>query len=92
MDFFTSDLHLGLKNIIIFCNRPFKNVHDMNRSLVKNWNSVVTNNDTVYVLGDVFVCNPSTAEKYIKKLMDRKTNVYLNAQKAVELGIADIVF
>lgn len=31
-------------------------------------------------------------EKYIKKLMDRKTNVYLDAQKAVELGIADIVF
>jgi ATP-dependent Clp protease protease subunit len=31
-------------------------------------------------------------EKHIKKLMDRKTNVYLDAEKAVELGIADIVF
>jgi ATP-dependent Clp endopeptidase proteolytic subunit ClpP len=31
-------------------------------------------------------------EKYIKKLMDRKTNVYLDAEQAVELGIADIVF
>ena len=72
MDFFTSDLHWGHKNIIKFCNRPFKNVHDMNRSLVKNWNSVVTNNDTVYVIGDVFVCNPSTAAKYIKKLNGRK--------------------
>ena len=30
--------------------------------------------------------------RYIKKLMDKKTNVYLDAQKAVELGIADIVF
>ena len=31
-------------------------------------------------------------EKYIKRLMDKKTNVYLNAEKAVELGIADKVF
>ena len=31
-------------------------------------------------------------ERYIKKLMDRQTNVYLNAEKAIELGIADIIF
>jgi ATP-dependent Clp protease protease subunit len=31
-------------------------------------------------------------ERHIKKLMDRKTNVYIDAEKAVELGIADIVF
>jgi len=30
-------------------------------------------------------------QKYIKKLMDKKTNVYLNAQEAVDLGIADII-
>ena len=29
---------------------------------------------------------------YIKRLMNRKTNVYMDAQEAVELGIADIVF
>jgi len=31
-------------------------------------------------------------EKYIKKLMARKTNVYLDAEEAVKLGIADIIF
>jgi len=30
-------------------------------------------------------------EKYIKKLMDKKTNVYIDAQEAVNLGIADII-
>jgi len=30
-------------------------------------------------------------EKYIKKLMDKKTNVYIDAEEAVNLGIADIV-
>jgi len=29
--------------------------------------------------------------KYIKKLLQRKTNVYLSAKEAVELGIADII-
>ena len=30
-------------------------------------------------------------EKYIRKLMNKKTNVYFNAEEAVELGIADII-
>ena len=30
-------------------------------------------------------------EKYIKKLMDKKINIYLNAEEAVDLGIADII-
>ena len=31
------------------------------------------------------------SQKYIKKLIDKKVNVYLNAQEAVDLGIADII-
>ncbi|HAI41709.1 MAG TPA: hypothetical protein DCM40_28140 [Maribacter sp.] len=35
--------------------------------------------------------NSNMKPSYIKKLIQRKTNVYLNAQEAVELGIADII-
>jgi len=31
-------------------------------------------------------------ERYLKRLVQRKTNVYLAAEEAVELGIADIIF
>jgi len=31
-------------------------------------------------------------EKDIRKMINKKTNVYLDAEKAVELGIADIIF
>lgn len=57
--FFTSDLHLGHKNIVDYCDRPFRkidgqvDVEYMDRQLAANWDSVVKPGDTVYVLGDV---------------------------------------
>jgi ATP-dependent Clp protease protease subunit len=36
------------------------------------------------------LCEDSNmTKKYIKKLLDRKVNVYLDAKEAIELGIAD---
>ena len=46
------DLHLGHANAIRFDNRPFADVDEMNESLIRSWNSMVTKQDTVYVLGD----------------------------------------
>jgi len=40
---------------------------------------------------DALVKNSDMTKKYLKNLLDRKTNVYLTAQEAVELGIADEV-
>ena len=52
--YFTADLHFGHSAIIGFCGRPFKDVAEMDRALIHNWNSRVSNEDHVYIVGDVF--------------------------------------
>ena len=51
--FFTSDLHLGHRNIIEYCARPFKDVDHMNHEIIARWNMAVAPEDTVYILGDL---------------------------------------
>mgnify|MGYP003137531522 FL=1 len=40
---------------------------------------------------DAFVDNSNFTKRSLKKLMDRKVNVYLSAEEAIEHGIADIL-
>lgn len=51
---FTSDWHLGHRNIIKFCNRPFTDAHEMNEAIIENHNSLVHPGDHVYHHGDMF--------------------------------------
>ena len=52
-DWIISDLHLGHENIIKYCDRPFKDVEEMNRIIITRWNNLVANDDVVYFLGDM---------------------------------------
>lgn len=67
--YFTSDLHFGHRNVIRFCDRPWKDEKEMGLGLIDNWNSVVGDNDIVFVLGDTFWFNDShSIKKIISKL------------------------
>lgn len=53
-NFYIADTHFGHQDIIAFDNRPFFNTKDMEETIINNWNSVVSDDDDVYVLGDMF--------------------------------------
>lgn len=69
--FFTSDLHIGHRNILRFCNRDrtFEDVKTMDAGLISRWNSVVKEGDVVFNCGD-FLWFPGTHEhgRIFKKL------------------------
>jgi len=68
-NFWVADMHIGHKNILKYCRRPFANVHDMDEALIANWNAVVKPNDTVWNLGDVaFCCSMEYALSVMKRL------------------------
>lgn len=50
--FFIADTHFGHEAIICYENRPFKSVDEMTSKLIDNWNNTVSDEDTVFLLGD----------------------------------------
>ena len=72
--FFTSDTHFNHANIIKFCNRPFKDVEQMNDVMIANWNGVIGKDDTVFHLGDY---PPETRPRF--RLPFRSWSAVLNA-------------
>jgi len=67
--FMTSDLHFVHKQIIDYENRPFRNVDEMNETLVINWNSVVDSaTDKVFVLGDFCFGGIERTKEFLRRL------------------------
>lgn len=53
VNYYISDLHLFHQQCIVFDERPFADIDEMNAAILRNWNGRVTNADTVYILGDI---------------------------------------
>lgn len=71
MQFVTADTHfldehlLGIDN---FAPRPFLTVDQMDQMIIKNWNERVSENDTVYHLGDIAVYFAKPQAKAYEKI------------------------
>ena len=71
--YLTSDFHFGHENIIKFCNRPFKNRHQMDSAMIDNYNSIVADDDIVFILGDFSMSNNrEVISSYCNKLKGQK--------------------
>lgn len=70
--FYTSDLHLGHKNIIEYSGRPYADVEEMDQALADNWCSVVGADDTVIFLGDSHLGSWQRAAEILRSLPGKK--------------------
>jgi calcineurin-like phosphoesterase family protein len=78
---FTSDLHLGHKNVLHLCERPFQTVQEMDAILIKNWNDLISKDDEVYVLGDFAYRNQRSIKYYVDALNGTKHLILGNHDK-----------
>lgn len=66
--FFTADQHFAHANIIEFCKRPYKDVHQMDSALVENWNNTVPHDGIVFHLGDFCLNEAGVAAQFFEAL------------------------
>lgn len=88
--YFTSDTHFNHTNIISYCQRPFKNIDEMNERIIANWNEIVSEDDIIFHLGDF--CLGGAAEW--TRLLDRLNGkIYLimgnHDRKNIRQGFMD---
>ncbi len=69
---FTSDHHFGHKNIIAFCDRPFRSVAGMDEALIGRWNARIAPDDEVFYLGDFSFYNREATTAILARLNGHK--------------------
>jgi calcineurin-like phosphoesterase family protein len=79
---FTSDIHFGHKAILDFCPNRIKKygvtVNEMNKNIIADWNESVSQNDIVFVLGDVSFASVNQTAEYLSQLNGNIHLVYGN--------------
>lgn len=78
MQYYISDQHFFCNRIMkqhkapLYIERGFSNVAEMNRCMIKRWNSKVMRDDDVYILGDFSEGNAEETISVIKSLSGKK--------------------
>lgn len=95
--YFTSDLHFCHDRGFVYGPRGFKSVDEMNKAIVKNWNSVIKEDDDVYVLGDIMLNDNVKGMELLQSLKgrihivrgnhdtDERVRLYKEARNVVEV-------
>ena len=81
-----SDTHFHHKRIIEYADRPFANVLSMNKSIIENWNTIVSKDDKVFHLGDIGFGNTSDMYNIFRHLNGHKILIRGNHDKRFSDG------
>ena len=78
MIYVTSDTHFCHNKPFIYEDRGFKNIEEMNNTIIENWNKLVKPDDTVIHLGDVMLNDNEQGIKCLESLNGKITIIIGN--------------
>ena len=77
MIYVCSDWHFNHDRDFVWQERGFHSVSEMNEEIVKRHNSIVTNEDDVYVLGDLCLGTDTESNKQLIESLNGKIHIIL---------------
>lgn len=69
--YFTSDLHFCHDKPFLYEPRGFSSIEEMNETIIKNFNSIIDDNDDLYILGDLILKDTNKGLEYLNRLNGR---------------------
>ena len=84
MIFYTADLHFGSDDVIEKAKRPFSSSREMDETVIYNWNNAISDNDTVYLIGDIGNHNIPFPDEKLRKLRGHKHLIRGNHDTCIE--------
>lgn len=101
--YFTSDTHFCHNKDFCYEPRGFKTIEEMNEKIFNNWNSIVTDEDDIYHLGDIMLNDDTQGMMYLENLKgkihiirgnhdtDTRVEKYKQLNNIVEITYATII-
>lgn len=77
MIYITSDLHLNHPRDFIYTARGYSSVEEMNKDLITKFNNTVTDEDEVYILGDLCLGGANSLIDNFKLLSQLNGNIHI---------------
>ena len=93
--YLTSDLHLSHSKSFIYEPRGFTSIEEHDKTIIKNFNSIVKPEDELYILGDLMLCDNERGLECLRHLNGNKHFVRGNHDTPTrchlysEIGIID---
>jgi calcineurin-like phosphoesterase family protein len=81
-EFVTADQHHGHDKLIPFCERPFKDIYEMDQVMIRRWNLVVKPDDFVWVVGDFSFYSDVVTSRILQDLNGSKGLILGNHDKS----------
>ena len=91
MIWLTSDLHLFHNQTFVYESRGFDSIEAMNAAIEEHWNTMVGEDDEVYILGDLMVCGKDRSNEegmaIVRRLKGKKHIILGNHDTAARVAM-----